>query len=245
MKNRLEPLEAAKRFVNKYFPSCQGALLAGSVVRGEATDTSDLDIIIFDNKSVSSSRQSIIDFDWSIEVFVHNLTSYKYFFDSDYKRARPSMQRMVSEGLIIKDNGVIEEIKDEANKILREGPEKWSLEVIKIKRYFITDALDDFIGSNYRAEELMIVNTLADLVQEFVLRTNGCWIGSSKWVIRELNKFNPDFTNQFVNALDTFYKVGEKNKVIELVDKVLEPFGGRLFEGFTLGSANNLNNTNE
>jgi hypothetical protein len=242
MQKKLEPIEAAKQFVNKYFPSCQGALLAGSVVRGEATETSDLDIIIFDDNTLSSFRQSIIDFNWAIEVFVHNLSSYKYFFESDYQKARPSLQRMVSEGLIIKDNGVIEKVKDEADKILREGPEKWSFEVIKIKRYFITDALDDFIGSNNRAEELMIANTLADLVQEFILRTNGCWIGSSKWVIRELKKFNPDFTNHFVNAFDTFYKIGDKTKVIKLVDEILEPFGGRLFDGFSLGTVNEQNN---
>jgi len=34
---RLEPLQAATQFIFKHYPHCQGALLAGSVVRGEAT----------------------------------------------------------------------------------------------------------------------------------------------------------------------------------------------------------------
>lgn len=236
---RLDPLKAATLFVDKYFPSCQGALLTGSVVRGDATNTSDLDIIIFDNKISSSYRQSLIDFDWPIEVFVHNLTTYKEFLENDYKRARPSLQRMISEGVIIRDNDIIEDMKNKANKVLTEGPEKWSLEVVKIKRYFITDALDDFIGSNDRAEELMIANTLANLVQEFILRTNGCWVGSSKWIIRELNKFNTDFTKQFIDAFDIYYRIDNKTKIIELVDEVLEPFGGRLFDGFSIGIVNN------
>lgn len=108
---RIKPIDAAKFFVDKYFPNCQGALLAGSVVRGEATGTSDLDIIIFDEKVLASYRQSLIEYDWPIEVFVHNLNSYKSFFEADYKRARPSLPRMVSEGLIIKDEAVIEKIK--------------------------------------------------------------------------------------------------------------------------------------
>ncbi|MDN4494669.1 nucleotidyltransferase domain-containing protein [Ureibacillus sp. BA0131] len=231
---RVKPFDAAKQFVDKHFPDCKGALLAGSVVRGEATDTSDLDIVIFDDKILTPFRQSMIDFDWAVEVFVHNLTSYKHFFHADFKRARPSLPRMVSEGVIIKDLGVIQKIKKEANIILSEGPEIWSSETIQFKRYFITDVLEDFIGSTNRAEELMIANTLTNLIQEFVLRSNGCWIGSSKWIIRELNNFNEEFASQFIDAFETFYKQNDKSKVIELVDEILVPYGGRLFEGFKL-----------
>jgi len=41
-------VEAALQFITKHFPHCDGALLAGSVIRGEATETSDLDIVVFD-----------------------------------------------------------------------------------------------------------------------------------------------------------------------------------------------------
>lgn len=103
--NRLNPFEAAQQFVYKHFSNCHGALLAGSVVRGEATETSDLDIIIFDKNLSSSYRESLIDFGWAIELFVHSLNSYKGFFKSDYERARPTMPRMVSEGIILMDHG--------------------------------------------------------------------------------------------------------------------------------------------
>lgn len=235
--NKLIPIEAAHQFINEYFPNCQGALLAGSVVRGEATETSDLDIVIFDNNLSSSYRESLIEYGWAIEVFVHNLTSYKQFFEMDYDRARPSMPRMVSEGTILKDDGVIDSIKKEAMDILSNGPKEWSKETINTKRYFITDALDDFIGCSNRAEELFIANTLAELLSEFVLRTNRQWIGSSKWILRSLRNYDEQFSNQFVEAFDIFYKTGNKNQVIQLVDDVLHPFGGRLFAGFSLGKS--------
>ena len=84
-------------------------------------------------------------------------------------------------------------------------------------------------------EEIFIANTLADLLKEFILRTNGYWVGTSKWGIRSLKHYDEAFTEQFVEAFDTFYKTGQKRKVVELCDKVLEPHGGRLFEGFALG----------
>lgn len=142
---------------------------------------------------------------------------------------------MVFEGIVLKDDGIIDSIKKEATEILNNGPEQWTEETINIKRYFITDALDDFVGCTNRAEELFIANTLAELLSEFVLRINRQWIGSSKWVIRSLRNYDIEFTNHFVEAFDIFYKTGNKNLVIQLAENVLQPFGGQLFDGFSLG----------
>ncbi|UOQ48712.1 nucleotidyltransferase domain-containing protein [Gracilibacillus caseinilyticus] len=232
---QLEPVKAANNFIDKHFPECQGAILAGSVVRGEDTETSDLDLVIFDKKLASSYRESMFDFGWPIEIFVHNLTFYKYFMEMDCKSAKPSMPRMISEGIILKDEGIIESIKKEAADMLVKGPEKWTDNIIRTKRYFITDALDDFTGSNNRAEDIFIANTLAQLIHEFILRTNGRWIGSSKWIVRALNDYNENFTERFVDAFDVYYRTGEKGKIVKLVDNVLAPYGGRLFEGFCMG----------
>lgn len=233
--NRLQPLEAAKRFIADKFPNCQAAVMAGSVVRGEQTTTSDLDIVVFDDKIGSAYRESFFEFDWPIEVFVHNFTSYKDFFKSDCERARPSLPRMVSEGIVLIDSGVVCAIKDEADELLAKGPVMWTKDTIATKRYMLTDALDDLIGSTNRAEEIFIANTLAFAIHEFVLRTNGKWIGDSKWVVRALNQFDEDFTKRFVGAFDVFYKTGSKNEIVILADEVLSTHGGRLFEGYTMG----------
>lgn len=233
--NRLSPMQAAQLFVSEHFSDCNGALLAGSVVRGEATETSDLDLVIFDESQSSSFRESFVKYDWPIEIFVHNLTSYKTFFKLDLDQATPSMQRMVSEGLVIRDTGIIASIKKEANEQLMKGPEVWSEETIQVKRYFITDTLDDFIGSVDLAEAICCANTLFELVANFVLRTNRCWTGTSKWLIRSLRQYDADLSKRYVEAFDQFYKYGHKNQVVELVDDVLNPFGGRYFHGFSLG----------
>jgi len=142
---------------------------------------------------------------------------------------------MIFEGITLKDNEFIRPIKKEAKEILENGPEKWNEDIIKTKRYFITDVLDDFIGCNHREEELFIANSLAVLIQEFVLRTNGRWLGSSKWFIRSLKHYDINFSEAFVAAFEAFYKTGEKNKIIQLTEMILEPYGGRLFEGYSSG----------
>ncbi|EMF45867.1 hypothetical protein B481_2710 [Planococcus halocryophilus Or1] len=145
------------------------------------------------------------------------------------------MPQMVVEGVILKDDGMISAIKEEARKLLEKGPKEWSAKTIVEKRYFLTDSLDDFIGCNDRAEGIFIAGILAELVSEFVLRVNKRWIGNSKWIVRSLKAYDVEFAHDFVSAFDEYYKTSEKLKVVQLVDRVLEPYGGRLFEGFSNG----------
>lgn len=233
-RKRLEPYEAAKQFISEFYPYCNAALVAGSVVRGEATSTSDLDVIIFDARLPASRRESLFFKGWPVEVFAHNFSSYKLLFEADYERAIPTHQYMVHEGWVIKDNGMMHTIKQEAKQILEIGPIPWSEETITMKRYFISDALDDFIGTTKRDEGLFIANTLGEWIHEFYLRTNDQWIGESKWIIRALKRFDPFFAEEFVDAFEAYYKNEDKEKVILLTDKVLAPYGGRLFHGFSM-----------
>jgi len=232
---RLSAIKTASNFVLENFPTCQAALLGGSVVRGEETSTSDLDIVIIDDTISSEFRESLIAQGWPIEAFVHNEKTIRNYFQSDCQRARPSLPRMVSEGIPIVDHPIILILKEEANKLLRDGPPKWTNQTIDMKRYFITDALDDFIGSTNRGEGIFIAGALGETLHEFVLRTNGRWIGASKWVVRSLKEYDEDFAEEYVEAFEQFYSNGEKQAIVRLVDSVLKPHGGRLFDGFALG----------
>ena len=76
----MKPIEAATSI-----PNCV-ALLGGSVARGEATKTSDLDIVIVDQSLTSCYRESCYSNGWPVEVFVHNFETYKTFFKMDCDR---------------------------------------------------------------------------------------------------------------------------------------------------------------
>ncbi|WP_078395034.1 nucleotidyltransferase domain-containing protein [Shouchella patagoniensis] len=232
---KLEPVEVARSFVELNYPNCEAALLAGSTIRGEATTTSDLDIVVFDQTYKTSFRESLIMNNWPIEVFLHTLESFRDFFRADIERGRPSLPRMVAEGVVLKDTGVIESIKVEATILLNEGPKAWTKAEIDQKRYVITDLAEDFIGSEDRAEAIFIVGELAMHVSEFILRTNKEWIGHSKWSIRALRAHNHQLAELFIEAFDSYYRTSSKEKVDRLVTQILKPYGGKLFHGYRLG----------
>jgi hypothetical protein len=224
--------EAAKKFIEAHYPSCEVAYLAGSVVRGEETESSDLDIIIIDSTVKESYRQSLHEFDWPIEVFVYNMFSYKIYFRENIDRARPSLPQMCAEGIILRDTGHASRIKNEALQILKAGPTPWKSIEIEKARYHLTDLLNDLEGSTNQLEDLFIVAKLADLTHEFVLRVNGHWIGEGKWIIRALKEYNDTFAEAFARVFDHYFLSREKSSVIHFVDEIIAPYGGRLFEGY-------------
>ncbi|WP_181350804.1 nucleotidyltransferase domain-containing protein [Thalassobacillus sp. CUG 92003] len=230
-----DALNAAVELAEEMFEDSSTVLLCGSVVRGEDTHTSDLDIVVFDPNVEASHRRSFFYQEWPVELFVHNLTSYQSFYRQDIERARPSLPQMVAEGRVIRDTGHAYALQKEARQILEAGPSPWSMEQIRQKRYFITDTLDDLLGAKHRREGIFIVPRLAELVHEFALRTNGCWIGQTKWIPRTLMQFDEEFAQRFIRVLDAYYQEGEIDGIVSLVDEVLAPHGGRLFDGFSIG----------
>ena len=95
--------------------------------------------------------------------------------------------------------------------------------------------MDDFEGSTKPFESLFIAGALAEKSHEFYLRVNQQWMGQSKWVLRALRRSNPFFADEFAHAFNQFYKTGDKKAIITLVDSIMAPYGGRWFEGFSLG----------
>lgn len=228
-------MDTARRLVAERYSNCLTAILGGSIVRGEGNNHSDLDIFVIDPMIQGPYRESLMYQGFPVEVFIHTLQSYKNFFKSDCERARPSLPQMVAEGKPIVEHRITKDIVKEAKILLETGPLSWSEEKRQIEQYGLTDLLDDFEGSTRPDEDLFIAGSLADKTHEFYLRVNHQWVGSSKWVLRALKRYHPEFANQFADAFKTFYNTGEKSAVIELVDEVLEPYGGRLFDGYSLG----------
>jgi hypothetical protein len=54
-------------------------------------------------------------------------------------------------------------------------------------------------------------------------------------IVRSLKHYDERFAEEFLEAFNHFYQINDKNKVVALVEKVLETHGGRLFAGFSLG----------
>lgn len=229
----MEAITAAQSFLEAHFADSYTAFLAGSVVRGEATSTSDLDIVIITGRESAPYRQSFVWKEWPVEAFVHNRQSYLDFFESDRREYEPTLQRMCLEGIVLRDHdGLAAQIKAEAKRQIDTGPDPLTPEATERLRYTVTDLLDDLLGSTRSDESLLIANDLAVASARLVLLHNRRWIGTGKWLVRALRDFDPALATRLASSLRQFYVEGQKETLIAFAEAALEPVGGRLFEGY-------------
>ena len=96
---RPDYLTTAKRALQKHYPGHACAFVAGSVVRGDATATSDIDIVVlYDDPFEDVHRFSVIEDGWPVEFFVHNRRANTYFMEKDRARGMCVMMDMVAHG---------------------------------------------------------------------------------------------------------------------------------------------------
>jgi hypothetical protein len=231
---KMEGQDAARAFVATHFPDCLAAVLFGSVARGEATATSDLDIIIVANEDISPYRKSYREHGWFIEAFVgskkYNEEKIRHFRG----RSIPSFLTSYAEGVILKDyHDFAQGLQEEAIASLKRGPDELTRQEIDTYRYVITDWLDDFIDSKSYEESLFIAYDLAAKAGEFLLAYNRNWVGERKRLYRALRKLDQELADHLIEELKSFYQTRSKEGLIGIVVRVLDLVGGKLYEGYS------------
>ncbi len=236
LSNRKSPEETAMQLFNERYQGAKCIFLAGSVIRGEHTQYSDLDIVVLYDKLEQAYRESFTFNEWPIEAFVHDPSTIKYFFeDFDVPSGFPSLIHMVSEGIVIPTASEFSnELKSTAKNLLQKGPEKLNGQSIENMRYFITNLIDDIRDPKNQKEAMGTASELYSTLANFYFRTNNLWSAKDKTIDRKLKVINEELSNSFFDAFNDIYKNNNSDKIIALTESILKPFGGFLFNGHKL-----------
>lgn len=214
------------------FPDCQVALLGGSASTSKLCDTSDLDIVIFEDSPAGAYRETFDYAGWTIEAFILTTDTFDSFIAAAAKDALPSLLRMCAEGLILYDNGCASTYQKKAKLALDAGPNEWLPEEVDRARYEITSALLDLIDNQHRAERLFIVGSLIHPLVTFILRTQRKWCGEGKWALRALQSCDAPLSDSLITALEQFYRNDDHTALEQWVRAILKPHGGLLTSGY-------------
>ena len=243
----MDVVEKAKQFIDSHFPDCESALLAGSFVRNESTSTSDFDIVIIQPDGSQCYRETFLFNEQLIEAFVHTKESCLEWFQKDLKRGKPSLQNMVIEGIELKNHSIlisvkksqqviiISELKKIAVEQLEAGPNPLSNDEIDNRRYFITDMLDDLIGSIDKDEWKFISNELVLPVISLDLLMNNKWLVNGKRIASVYRVFDASRYSELMQAISALHCDLNKTSFINWVESILNKYGGRLDAGYTRG----------
>lgn len=232
--NRAVPFNVTKQLLIDRYPNAVCAFIAGSILRGEATAHSDLDIVFIYEKLESAFRDSYFYMDYPIDAFHHDLATLRYFFeDIEVAGAFPPLMKMLIEGQPCpEENEWFKQAKTLATNLYQAGPKALTEDQINTKRYLITSLIDDI--KDHRSDEELIgsLTRLYYDLAEFYFRVNHHWTARDKTIVKRLKNISPDYQLAFSNAFADAFRENDLSQIIQLVEKTLEPYGGLLFDGF-------------
>ena len=231
--SRVPPIEAARGVWRERYAGARVLFLAGSVMRGEATPASDLDVVVVYERLPNAYREAFVYEGWPVEAFVHDEETLERFFETDRLRGLPALMGMVAEGVEVPEPGEFSaRWKRRAAELLEAGPPPWDEEELTLRRYRLTDWVDDMRFPR-SADELVATGAwLYQDAAEFYFRTRGLWTAHSKTIPRHLRRTDEAFAERFLKAFDALFTEKRAEPAAALVEELLEPFGGLLFEGF-------------
>ena len=126
-----------------------------------------------------------------------------------------------------------DDIKRFAYNVIEKGPEPWSKEQIDRSRFFITDVLDDVACPQNRSEQVASAAQLYELLAEFYFRANNKWQASGKAILSILKKQDYDLASLYRDAFEGVFKHSDVEPLELLVQQILAPFGGLIWEGYS------------
>ncbi|HEY0098279.1 MAG TPA: nucleotidyltransferase domain-containing protein [Pyrinomonadaceae bacterium] len=237
---RISPVEAAREIFRTRHAGARVLFLAGSVMRGAGTPTSDLDIVVVYEHLPVAYRESFMHGGWPVETFVNDAETLNYFLhESDPQTGFPAMANMVLEGREIPEPSAFSQsMKRLAAASLAAGPPALSEADMRRLRYTLTDVSDDLRHPRSDAELVAAGARLYELVADFYLRSRTLWSARGKAIPARLREVDAAFAARLCEAFETLFKSKRPEGVVALVEEVLEPFGGFLFDGYKLDADN-------
>lgn len=220
-----------ENFVATNFPAATIAVMAGSTARGTRTTTSDIDLLLIGDELFDDQRTSLAGTyqfgGEAFEVFAYTNEAFEQWTHGGLAQYRPVIVEMLFEGRGVRGGADLAALRHRWQKTLDAGPVIDAHE-LAMRRYVITDLLDDLQDSTDQLEQHVIAATLFDRAAELILLTNRHWVGTGKYLPRRLRAFSEDIADELSAPLLS----GDLRAFSDEVGLWLDRAGGRVHTGF-------------
>lgn len=211
------------------FSGAACAYVAGSIMRGEGTAGSDIDLVVLYPRLDRAWRESFLSDGFPVEAFVHDPSTLQHYLDEDARLGRPVIISLVAEGRIVGGDVVLaRQWQGKARAMLAAGPGGG---VDADLLYQVADLADDLRGVRPATEVRAIAAQLYQRLADLMLRGRGEWSGAGKWIPRRLRSVGADLLADFEAAMSQA-QAGDGAALLALCDAELARHGGSPFDGY-------------
>lgn len=220
------------------WPDARVAIIGGSIARGEATPTSDIDLLLVFDRVDHAWRDTLKVDTQTVELFGHDPATFDYFCRTiDRPAGRMPLANMVVDGVsVLHDDTCAAWLRAHARQLLDLGAPPPTQAMLAGRRYEITTLLEDLVDGTAPDETLATAIKLYDALAQFALRAAGAWTGVGKHLARRLRAVDPALADDLVAAMAALASDPAAARALfdTTVRRTLAPHGGLLLEGYAL-----------
>ena len=225
-------LDVARKCLSTRFSGASHLFVAGSIMRGEGNEFSDIDLVVLFPRLPRAWRESFVVDGFPVEAFVHDPETLAYFIEQDIKSGAPIIGHMVANGVIVGDDlEPASNIQQRARVLLENGPGPLSGEPYETMRYFLSDLAEDLRADRPVDEVAAVAGLTYPRLIDLMLLGRHQWTGKGKWGPRQLRRFDPQLADIAASAFADAVR-GNKARLLALVDEELSRHGGSYFDGY-------------
>ena len=228
----------AVQLVHERYAGAVAAVIGGSFATGRQTASSDIDLLLLFDHVDAAWRNTIIYQGRTVELFVHDLATFRYFCrDVDAPGGKVPLAMMVVEGENIVAPGTqYDALRALAQATCAAGPPVLTTLQSRQRRYAITTALEDLVDSRHPAEAMAVACELYGMLADLHLRAAGRWSGSGKHLFRQLHAADAALAQQLdcAQRLVASDLAAGQHAYAQVAAAILAPAGGPLLEGYDL-----------
>jgi hypothetical protein len=229
----MSPIETARALVAERFPDVIAAFLGETVLTARRTATSDLDIVVLVAGEPAPFRETLEYRSWLVELFVHTPASFAHYSAKEIAARRSPLLHMCGRGTLLADiDGTATRIQQDARARLDAGPAPVSQAELEDRRYGLSGLLDDLDGVRDPDELVFIATRLLPAATELVLLTHRSWLGTGKWLVRQLRQTDAALSQRLLSAYRVAVSSNRREPLRQVVQEILDGVGGRLMAGY-------------
>jgi hypothetical protein len=226
-----DPLAAAGNIVKERFPGAVCAFASGDWQKREETPYSIVSIVVIMPRVQTAYREGLRIDQIPMEVFVHDPESLDYLLKKDRAKGDAIVAQVMAQGeALLPDSAMASELQQRAQAVLEAGPEPLTAEQLQERRYQITVLMNELRAPRGHGEAMGSLSVLHEKLADLYLRGRGLWSASGAEIPKALQAADADFAKRWQRVFTTAF-MGDRSSVMSLVDEVLEPHGGFLFDG--------------
>jgi predicted nucleotidyltransferase len=220
-----DALTDAVRYILKKF-YVEGILVTGSVIRGNHSKSSDLDIFVINSRPERQRIQKLFN-GVPAEIFVNPPNQIKNYFADCYKTGKADTAHMFASGFIILDvNQIIYKLRNKGREIISGHPNPSEVH-LKQLRYQVADCYEnatDLLGHDH-STAIMLMTQAVSLAMQYRFWSENKWLPRHKDLLKDLENLDPALAEL---GRDFFNEVSHEQRfktAMEIMDYTIKTHG--------------------